>query len=106
MDKVVYANEILVLRIVCDSASKVYWTSTAVDDPTTAAASGTTVNISSLQLEQDPLIIQGLRQQVASGGFSMLIPYIYCYKNSLNGSTNTVCLNKGHGRRLQIHGLI
>lgn len=108
LDKVLYMNEILVLRIVFDSLSKVSFYGTSPQDPTAgAAANATDVDLKNIQLflavEQDPLIIQGLRQQVASGGFSTLIPYIYCYKTALNGSTHTISLrfNRGHGRRLQ-----
>ena len=108
LDKVLYMNEIIVFRIVFDSVSKITYTTTAINDPVTGAAtSAVSITLNSIQLylavEQDPLIIQGLRQQVASGGFSVLIPYVYCYKNALNGSAQTVSLrfNRGHGRRLQ-----
>ena len=110
LDKVIYANEILVMRTVFDSFDKIGFIGTSLTNPAAGAAvipTATVITVSSLTtylaVEQDPLIIQGLRQQVASGGFSVLIPYIYCYKNALTGTSQTVSLrfNRGHGRRLQ-----
>ena len=62
LDKVLYMNEILVLRIVFDSLAKVSYFGTSATDPTTGAAANTTnISVTGLQVylavEQDPLII-------------------------------------------------
>lgn len=108
LDKDIWANEILILRIVWNQANRIIYNGGNVAVPTTGVtvyAGGMNVTNLTLYLavETNPEITNQLRSQVAGGGINILIPYVYTYKTNLGPSASqTVSLrfNRGHGIRL------
>lgn len=107
LDKNIYLGEIILLRIVWNPTSKMFF-STSSNDPTdTVVSMANNVSLTNLTLylavEKNPEIVNQLRSQIASSGFSVLIPYVYTYKYNLGpAGSQTVSLkfNRGHGRTL------
>jgi len=107
VDKDIYFGEIILLRIVWGPSTKTVFSNTgALNLATGALATTNEIGISNLALylavEKNPEITNQLRTQVASTGLNVLIPYVYTYKNNLNGTSQNVSLrfNRGHGRKL------
>jgi hypothetical protein len=108
LDKDIYANEILILRIIWNQANRIIYNGTNNGNPSTAVTVfAGSMNITNLTLylavETNQEIVNQLRTQVASGGVNILIPYVYTYKTNLGPSASqTVSLrfNRGHGIRL------
>src|SRR5690606_5485936 len=107
VNKDIYFGEIILLRIVWGSSTKAVFTNTgALNLATGALATTNNIDIENIALylavETNPEITNQLRSQISSEGLSVLIPYVYSYKNSLNGTSQNVSLrfNKGHGRKL------
>lgn len=107
IDKDIYFGEIIILRVVWSPSTKIaFINDTAANVNTNAAALITTVAVSNIALyvaiEKNPELVNGLRTQIAGGGHNILIPYVYTYKNNLNGTSQNVSLrfNRGHGRKL------
>jgi|GEM_PF-5367726 len=108
LDKDILANEILIMRIVWNPTTKMYYNTTSAVNPTTGPTTfAGNVTISNLALflavEKNKDIENQLRTQIATGGISILIPYVYTYKTNLGpSSSQTVSLrfNRGHGMRL------
>jgi len=116
VDKDLYFGEVIIFRIVFNQSSRIYWTTTSATgdprgaDPGAAAAQAIAyagnVNVSGIELllrtETNPEIVNQLRSQVLSSGMNILIPYVYTYKNSLVGGTQTVSIrmNRGNGINL------
>lgn len=106
-DKDIYFGEIMILRVVWSPSVKIAYTNTnAANLDTGAAALVVSVAVSALSLylavEKNTEIVNLLRSKIAGGGFPLLIPYVYTYKNSLLGTSQNVSLrfNRGHGRKL------
>lgn len=107
VDKDIYFGEIIIMRIVWGPSVKTVFSNTnATILNTGALATVNNIAIFNLALylavEKNPEITNQLRTQVAGTGFSVLIPYIYTYKNNLNGTNQNVSLrfNRGHGMKL------
>jgi hypothetical protein len=107
IDKDLYFNEVLVLRIEWASGQAYSWYSTNVAQPATGAAvSAANHTVSDLSLylsvETDEQIIQSLREKVNSSGLQVLIPYVYHFKNNLTGNSQNISLrfNSAHGLSL------
>lgn len=108
-DKDIYFGEIIILRIVWSPSVKIAYSNVDagnVDVSLNPAALAASVAINNLNLyvaiEKNPEILNQLRTQIASDGYSLLIPYVYSYKNSLLGTSQNVSLrfNRGHGIKL------
>jgi hypothetical protein len=85
MDRDLYfGGEIMYLRIIWDSASKIGWWSSsgagAATDPTLAPTGMVSVGLADLVLyvpiEQNPVIENTLKQKIMSDGLNVLIPYV------------------------------
>jgi hypothetical protein len=109
LDKDLFMNEILVLRIVWQSTTKMYFNATSVTDPTAgvqAMAVGCAVSNLALYLavEKDQEVTNSLMAKVATEGMQILIPYVYTYKYNTGNNTNysvSYRFNRGHGRKLK-----
>jgi hypothetical protein len=108
IDKDLYFNEVLVLRIEWASGQSYAWYSTNGAQPDTgdvAIVGNITISRLSLFLavEQDEVITQSLRNKVNSDGLSVLIPYVYQFKNTIATSTSqniSLRFNSAHGLSL------
>lgn len=109
LDKDLYFNENLVLRIVWEAAKFWNHTSTSQTNPATSAATaGGALTISNLALylavEQDNDICNRIKEKVANGTFEVLIPYIYSQKQALNNAgTHNISIRytRAHGSLLK-----
>lgn len=106
-DKDLYLGEIILMRIIWNASTSIYFTGDSVNNPETApvAAVGN-VSITNLQLylatERNQTIVNQLRQKVESGTMSVMIPYVHSYKTNLTGNASvSLRFNRGHGVRLQ-----
>ncbi|MFM7859786.1 MAG: hypothetical protein ACKO96_49605, partial [Flammeovirgaceae bacterium] len=94
LDKDLYFNEVLVLRIEFASGQSFAWYSTANTNPAVgpSVAIATNITISKLSLylaiETDEVIVQELRNKVNSTGLNVLIPYVWQFKNPISTSTS------------------
>lgn len=101
LDKTLLFPEVLVLRVIFNS-TKVAWNSNSATDPTSTPQAITTCTIADLQLllavEQNQEIVNSLAEKIKSG-FSMMIPFVFRYKNNVSGLAQNVSirLNRGHG---------
>lgn len=121
MDKDFIFNEVLLLKIIWNSAGRVYYSSDGgvgndIISPGagpahaaavyTLAAGDTNVGISDLKLymaiEQNSDIVNALKAKTASG-FQMAIPFVHSYRTNLQTTNQNVSLrfNRGHGRKLK-----
>lgn len=108
IDKDLYFNEILTLRIVWGVAAKVGFNTTAADATNAGQAAITSASISNLYLmlatEQNTFFVNELKAKIASaGGFSIPVPFVYFNKTTTSGTAtqNTqMNINRGHGQRL------
>lgn len=108
LNKDIYFGEIILLRIVWNSTTRIYYQGAALADTITNAAAATgNCDIENLALylaiEKNDEITNQLRSQILSGGLNILIPYVYTFKFNLGGGSQTVSirLNRGHGRKLK-----
>mgnify|MGYP001346110071 CR=1 FL=1 len=115
LDKLIYAGEILVFRIVLEGTNKIAY-STATIDPTDTptaypiagqnAVADYPLQLRNLTLylatERDPDIVNQLKNRIMSSGLNVLIPYTTAYSIALTGTQQTISLrfNRGNGRRL------
>ncbi len=117
IDKTLYYGRPLVLRIVWNPSTKIYFRSlhTGSQGPAAATVSAATgdVTISNLNLflavEKNPDVINGLVQN-AMIGTKILIPYVHYSKKSVQASTTqniSLRFDSNHGIKLQkiIHGV-
>jgi hypothetical protein len=108
LDKDLLFNEVLVLRIEWASGSSYAWYSALATNPANgSAAVVSNITISRLSfylaIETDEMIIQSLRNKVNSDGLSVLIPFIWGFKNPINTSTShniSLRFNSAHGLSL------
>jgi hypothetical protein len=109
LDKDLFVNEILVLRIVWQGTTKMTFQSTSVTDPTaTVVATNSNIGISGLSfylaVDKNSEIVNSLQSRIVSpSGLQVLIPYVYTYKfnSSLASSHSTSYrFNRGHGMKL------
>lgn len=99
----------LLLKIIWAPSTKIYFYSTDYEDPTAGVvAAPSNVAISNLILymaqQTNDDIISQLRQQVSSSGMSMLIPWVWGFKNNPGAATShtiSVRLSRANGIRLQ-----
>jgi len=84
------------------------WVSLSGTDPTsTAAACASNIALTNLNfylaVEQDLAVRNALMSKVSSGSFSIPLPFIYVYKNNLNGVSQSCSFrfSRGHGQRLK-----
>ena len=106
----IYFGEIIILRLVWSPSTKIAYSNVSAannnlnDAPTAMAASVSITNLALyLATEKNQEIVNQLRSQIASSGFTLLIPYVYTYKNSFaTGQSQNVSLrfNRGHGMQL------
>jgi len=108
LDKDLYLGEVLYLKLIWNSSTRIAFNSTDITDPTAGRAIlGANINISNLALylamEKNPEINNEIRAKVYAGGFKILIPYVYTSKTNLTGSSQTVTqrYNRTHGIRLK-----
>jgi len=115
-DKLIYAGEVLVLRIVFEGLPKIAYAGTANNNPTTGATAyplaaqvvqnNFPIQITNLTLylavERNEEIVNQLKNKVMSDGLHLLIPYTTGYSIALTGTVQTISLrfNRGNGRRL------
>ena len=103
IDKDIYFGEIILMRIVWHGSQKFSWLQTVVPAYAIQTQNADYANLALyLAIEKNEAIVNSLRSQILSSGMNILTPYVYTYKNNLNGQTATVSLrfNRGHGRRL------
>lgn len=108
LDKDLYFNEILVLRIEWAPANSYLWYGTNPLNPATGAVAyaQNTTSIQNLSLylsiETDDMIVQSLRSKVMGSGLDVLIPYVWSFKNNIAGVNQNVSLrfNSAHGLAL------
>lgn len=108
LDKDLYFGEIIHLRIVFGQGVKITYLGTSATNPTTGAAIPTSnVTVSGLTLylacEQNLDICSGLIAKVKAGGFNILCPYVYPFKQTLIGANSNVnyIMKRKHGHHLQ-----
>jgi hypothetical protein len=106
-NKDIYFPEVLILRIVWGSNTKVGFSATAANTaPTAGIPFIGNVNISNLALylaiETDKNITSALIGKVMSGTFSVTMPFIYSYLATLTGTSSNVSLrfSTSHGRSI------
>lgn len=116
LDKDIYAGgQVLILRIVWENVNRYQTNGTSATNPSTGTATKTTdIPLTNLALylavETNTLIANEIMAKVASGGFQVLIPFVYGFKNNFGAGTSqtvTLRLNSGHGRKLKriYHGV-
>lgn len=107
-NKDLYFNEIMTLRIVWNSTSKMFFYATSATNPTTGPGNYIQdVAISNFGLylacDSNPDVINQLQTKIMTEGISMLIPYVHTYKQPTTNAPNYTIsqrFNTGHGRRL------
>ena len=108
LDKDLYFGEIVHMRLVFGPGTKVTFLSTSITDPNAGGAAIPTSNITInnltlyLACEQNQDIITGLIKKVNAGGFNILCPYVYPFKQTLIGANANVnyVMNRTHGHHL------
>jgi hypothetical protein len=108
-DKDQYFGESVYLRIVWAPATDVYWGSASATDPVGTAVVPFTghITITNLVLytaiEQNPLIVESLRQKFMSGDLKYNVPYVYMNIQSLTGTAHNlqVRYSRAHGSKLK-----
>jgi hypothetical protein len=109
LDKDLFLNEIVILRIVWQQTSKIYYNGTSLTNPLTAAtAMAGNVTVTNLALylaiEKNQDIVNSLQSQVQSSGLQVLVPYVYTYKQNTGANITSYSVsyrfNRGHGRKL------
>lgn len=110
MDKDLYFGEILTLKIVWNSTNLIAWKGSDPADSTATGAvlSNDAIVISDFHLllavEQNPIIVQSLKDKVDSGNFNIAIPYVLSNKiNQPSSDTRSTIVkySRGHGEKLQ-----
>lgn len=111
MDKNQYfGNESVYLRIVWAPATDVLWKSSSGADPTDTAvvAYGANITVAGLTLytaiEQNPVIVQSLKDKFQSGTLTYQIPFVYMNLQSLGTETThnlSVRYSRAHGQKLK-----
>lgn len=107
LNKDILPNEVLILRVVWNPSTKIYFFKASGTNPsagTAAAGNVTLTNITAfIAVEKNQEIVNQIQNQVLSGGLNVLIPYVYTQKMNVGvGTAQTVPirLNRGHGKRL------
>jgi len=107
IDKDLYFNEIMILRLVWGAAAKVGFTSASASDPTSSPVSYIACDVQNVYLflatERNQEIVDELKEEVMSNGLSIPIPFVYSFKTVNSASTNqssTLRITRGHGTRL------
>jgi hypothetical protein len=108
VDKDLYFNEVILMKITWNNKDS--W-GVSSDDATTIGGTPTAfagVAISNLRLylslETNSMICAGLIEKVQTAGFSLIIPYVYQFKNALTQSRThsiSIRLNRAHGINLK-----
>ena len=100
IDKDLYYGQITYLKLYFGPISKVCYSSTSGASPSVGAKvsfSGAAASIKNLQLmlaqETNENIVTMLTNKVLTTGISFDIPYVVAFKNSNNGSTQTINMN-------------
>lgn len=111
MDKDQYfGGDSVYLRIVWAPATDAFWKSSSATDPTGTAVVAFDGNLTVTDLtlytaiEQNPVIIQSLKDKFQSGTLSYQVPFIHMNISSLGTSTThnlSVRYSKAHGHRLK-----
>jgi hypothetical protein len=104
IDKDLYFNEVLVLRVTWEGHKNYAWYGTSATNPTTGAHELANPIVFDqlglyLAVETDEDIVQGLRSKVNSSGLQVLMPYVWYFKNVLSGGTQNISVrfNSAHG---------
>ncbi len=107
VDKDLYFGEIIHLRVVFGPGTKITYIGTSATDPTAGATIPTqnvTINGLTLYLacEQNQDICNGLISKVNAGGFNILCPYIWPFKQTLLGANSNInyIMKRNHGHHL------
>jgi hypothetical protein len=108
-DRDQYFGESVYLRIVWAPATDVYWKSTSATNPVEGGAVtfDGNITVSNLVLytaiEQNPLIVESLRQKFMSGDLKYNVPYVYMNNQSLTGTAHNlqVRYSRAHGSKLK-----
>jgi len=108
-----FGGEVLILRIVWEATNRVAYSVQVANGATNPLAAAATAfannsNITGMTLylavEKNPAIVTSLMNQVSSTGLSLLVDYIYPYKQNVGASTTqsvSIRYNRGHGRKLK-----
>ena len=108
VDKDIFFNEIMILRLVWGPSSKVgYYSNSATNPNSSPIAFNSGCDVQNIYLflatERNQEIIGELKEEVSMSGFSIPIPFIYSFKTVNSSSTNqssTLRITRGHGARL------
>lgn len=108
MDKDVYFNEMMMLKIVWATNAELGFLSTAQGNPATNELITQNIDVTNLYLyhalEVNETIRQTIINKTVSSGMSMLIPYVYSSKNNISGGatqTNTLFIGSAQGMKLK-----
>lgn len=109
LDKDLYFNEIMMLKIVWNPFTSWGFYTTSKDDPTaTAAALAANIAITNLQFylscEMNYAIAAPLIEKVVTQGVSIVIPFVYASKYTASAATNQIVslrLNGAYGHHLK-----
>lgn len=108
MNKNLYFNDSLVLRILWNPGNRMAWYSTSGTDPT-AGASAIAVNVTISNIacyaavQENLHIVEAVKGKVLRSGLKLKIPYILSFKNNLSSTSQNINLrlNRGHGETLR-----
>ena len=111
LDKDLYFNEVILLRIVWNPYTSWGFVSNSVTDPTGGGAAALAANIAitnlslKLALEANPAISAGLISKVQSEGMHLVVPFVYPFKYTATGTpttqTVTLRINRTNGIHLK-----
>ncbi len=107
LDKDVYVGEILQMRVVWNPTTKIYYVNPGNAGGVGVLVAPTTADIKQLTLyvatEANPMIVNDIQGKVSTGGYQLLVPYVYNTKTALSGSTVSTSLRftRGMGKNLQ-----
>ena len=107
IDKDIYFNEIMQLRIVWSTKARVGWEGTSETDPSDgAAALSSALTLSNIELflaiEQNQGVINTIAALVSSGQYSLIVPWTRTNKTAYTGGAQNVInrYDRSHGIRL------
>lgn len=115
VNKDILFNEVMMMKVVFNSTSKIAFKSKVVASATAAGPTDPTQNVAAytgnvavtnlglyVAMERNQEIVNTIREKILTGGFSLMYPAIWCNKASLTGTSQNVTLRFGrsHGLRL------
>jgi hypothetical protein len=109
LDKDLYFNEVILLKIVWNDAAAWGANSTATNNRVAGAEALTSIGIAGLELylalQQNELMCAALINTVRSTGLKLTIPYVYSFRNTSGANSTSqmvsIRLNRMHGSHLK-----